>query len=280
MREAAGVARDFMYWQVWATVPALAVASLARDLRQFLLYAAVLGAAYALCTAYIFTARWVEPLDVELRRSRGFITQYALVPGAALVLLHQFFSRAERRTWLGIAIGLTALLWVRLAWPWDILPVVADRWPRVENRPPASEIAVEAAAIATDENGGLVLQMKTGRAADARSVVAALAAAADDREEYFRPAREWGEQAAQRALGLAGGPATETNWVLARTSWPPVVAPPTGAPRRGILLGAEMQVAVVGELALQRGATSGAGSTRTRMLGLTPTPNGVAAVLE
>jgi hypothetical protein len=293
--EIAAAAGEVMGWHGAVVVLALAVASLTENIGQFFFSSVALFAAFAVCTAYYFTGRWVEPLELPLRHSRNILVQYLPLPGMAAILVLQYLTRRARLGWWLIGVGLAGLLTIRLAWPWDIEPQFralsggrrfrpepADQQAeisleRIVQRPGTNLQAIVRVRGATGSSGLLVPESGAGSlsAAWLRPV-----------ERAFTPDGTWGDEAARQLAGV--GPRQDTvAWTFVAEGTDRMAPGGSAASRpkwmsfRGDFTLARMRGRVLGELPLRAGAEMAAGAARGRVAAVTRREDGkLLVVLE
>lgn len=126
--ELGSAAVEFVVPMVLILAFALMVGGLSASLGNFLFLVIVLAVVHLIFGAFAPTRGLTGHEAMSVRQSRNMLVQYGLLPGMALVAVHQFLMRDRRRSFALLAGLLLLTLVVRLAWPWAI----------VEARPEAS----------------------------------------------------------------------------------------------------------------------------------------------
>lgn len=109
---------QFMAKLAMVIVLALMVAGLTRNLAQFVFCAVALIFVVGFAPA---AAGLIGPQDLEMAvlRTRMNVLLGAVLSVMAVVVVHQYLTRAARRSWLLLAVGLVMSVGIAAAWCWD-----------------------------------------------------------------------------------------------------------------------------------------------------------------
>lgn len=269
VRDLATAAGEFAVSMCGVLAVGLAVASLARDLAQFLFTTLGLGVAYVLGSAYFATAPFIAATSLAVRYSRGMILQLGLVPVAAAVVAHQFLTRRTARSWVLIGVALAACLAVRVAWPWNL----RDSFGRAPQLSPDDAASIEIAPQLTKPretaNDHYVPMLPVTAPWNAAGFYSPMGAWLDEGES-LQLESGW-DIAGKRALGIdqSIGPITWRLSCVMRAAW---YFTPENAPTwRGRLSIWFSAPRVLGEVPLREGEAIAMGASRTRILGFART---------
>lgn len=262
---------DVALWQGAVTLVALGVASLARNLVQFLLCTVGLYVAFNLCMVIDGLPWFSRNVPPALWRSRTILVQTAVFPVMLAVLVQQFLVRKTSRSWLIIGLVLLACGTIRVAWPWDFW---SDMTARKETREFADHPADRAANIVVASS--FKRRARTGWLPHLDVV------APWSREQFFAPvgARRrdgsagmtrfgnWGETACLRAIGFdpGEGPLTWQFTLQPERSGGQVPENPHFTGELDVWVA---RARVMGEMPLQVDAALSKAQGRTRIVSLT-----------
>jgi hypothetical protein len=282
--EVGHAAYNVMFWQVWLTVPAFAIALLTGTLRSFLLASLGLAVAHSLCGAYWPTKHWSEPMTLAIRHSRNVLIQYAIVPVTFAIALVQGLTRRVQIGWLLVGLWLVATLAVRVAWPWDITSEPHKAWPTAQIADERQVTASLTGAI-VDGNQTAPLTVTVSGAPSGKLIapITGYANLSNQRSDPHwinleRAGNLWAAEVAS-ALVARGVLPPEPHW---RMNISGMRAPRDfgAADSSGEVLLAEFRPRIVGEVPLELGASLREGSTRVRLAAVNIEEDSVAFLLE
>ena len=258
---------EFAKVQGTVTLLALAVASLARNLAQVLLYTVAFGVANFLCLW--LTGPFFRDVAMPVRLSRYSVTLVIELLVLGWILAQQFLTRRTARGWITAALAFVACLGVNAAWPWDVWTGIAARVraTRFEERPEdrAAQIVAEPAFTKFRRGSNeLPTLFVTAPWAQGKFYIPVFLKFSDD--QIARGASGPGStDAGLRVLGFQNEE-TPLRWQVMMT---PAMNSATDEPHfAGMLEVWAVRPRVMGETSLRVGAQISHGANRTRILEL------------
>ncbi|HUR60505.1 MAG TPA: hypothetical protein VM029_22470 [Opitutaceae bacterium] len=275
LREMALGAWELAKWQGGATLLALMLASLSRNLAQVMLFTVVvaiadLGSIWFITVADLgavgLSGSSFRGGELPVRIARETVAHGLLVPVFAFVVVQQYLTRRPARGWVTLAVTWVACMAVRAAWPWAVgsgMAGVAAGWANETPADRAVEVVAEPTLTKFRPNSLPTLFVAAPWSGD-QHYVPALARLSDGKIAQGA-AGPGSVEAGLRALGFSKEQSPLT-WQLMMPGSMHAEANPQVNGRLEVW---SVRPRVIAEIPLRVGAEMKDGSTRTRIMGMT-----------
>lgn len=257
-------AGEFFLWHGFVVLIALGIASLSRNLAQFLLCTVGVFVAFYLCWWGAANLGFGQDVAPGVRRSRYLLGLAGVAVAMTVVLAQQYLTRRTLEACATLGAGWLAVVVIATVWPFDLVSAGRAQGEEAFSSETSGIVIPSTFTKSTLRSNELPNAFVT-TPWSAEEFVAPANALFPDGNVGLAPASNWGEQAGLRLLGVNHDASPITWQLTARASSSASMNEPQFA---GTLEFWRIRAQVMGEMPLRVDAVLAGSGNRTRVVGI------------